>query len=197
MKTKLEVVLFAALLLVAGACGPGKKDSKDAENENEASFVKTDAKEKEKENAKEDAEWVATVADAGMMEVKAAELAQTKSQSSDVKSFAAMMIKDHTAANNELKTLANQKGITVPGDLTKNSQDSYDDLAKKTGKDFDEAYTKMMVKDHEKNVDAFKKEADKGNDREIKSWAAGKLSTLEHHLQMAKENKDKVDKKKK
>jgi len=187
MRTNLTLATFAVLLMLLGACAAKKEDSKDeAEEQNDAALKKSDTK--------EDAEWAVEVADGGMLEVKVAELAQTNSKSADVKSFAAMMIKDHTAANSELKTLATQKGITLPMDLSNSSRDTYDDLSKKTGNDFDDAYTDLMVKDHKKTVDAFKKEADKGNDPDIKSWASGKIATLEHHLEMAKQTDEKADK---
>src|SRR3954462_10930477 len=166
MRTNLTIAIFSLLLIIAGGCAAKKEDSKDeAEEQNDAALKKSDTK--------EDAEWAVEVADGGMLEVKVAELAQTNSKSADVKSFAAMMIKDHTAANSELKTLATQKGITLPMDLSNKSRDTYDDLSKKTGNDFDDAYTDLMVKVHEKTVDAFKKEAEKGNDPDLKSWASG------------------------
>jgi len=187
MRTNLTLAIFTLILIIAGGCAAKKEDSKDqAEEQNDAALKKSDTK--------EDAEWAVDVADGGMLEVKVAELAQANSKSADVKSFAAMMIKDHTAANSELKTLATQKGITLPMDLSNKSRDTYDDLSKKTGNDFDDAYTDLMVKDHEKTVDAFKKEAEKGNDPDLKSWASGKLATLEHHLEMAKQTDDKADK---
>jgi len=187
MKTMIKLTIFGMLFTLA-ACGPPKRDDskKEAEKANDETLKKSDNK--------KDAEWAVDVADAGMLEVRVAELAETNSSSKEVKSFATMMKKDHSAANGELKDLASQKGISLPATLSNKSQSTYDDLAKKTGKDFDDAYSDLMVKDHEKTVDAFKKEADKGDDAEIKSWASGKIATLEHHLMMAKETADKVDK---
>jgi putative membrane protein len=54
-----------------------------------------------------------------------------------------------------------------------------------------------MVKDHKKDIDAFKKEAEKGHDPDIRQWASGKVQTLEHHLDMAKSAEDAADKEKK
>ena len=47
-----------------------------------------------------------------------------------------------------------------------------------------------MVDDHKEDIELFKKEADNGKDAEIKSWAAGKLSTLQSHLQMWESEKE-------
>ncbi len=53
-----------------------------------------------------------------------------------------------------------------------------------------------MVSDHEEDLDAFKKEAENGNDADLKAWAAGKVPTLQHHLDAAKTAQDVVKKKK-
>jgi putative membrane protein len=49
-----------------------------------------------------------------------------------------------------------------------------------------------MLKDHKNDLDEFKQEADKGEYADIRSWAAGKVSTLEHHLTMAESMKEVV-----
>src|SRR5690606_11471632 len=103
------------------------------------------------------------------------------------KMFADMMVTDHTKANEELKALAAKKNITLPTALSDKSRKTYEDLSKQTGNDFDEAYASQMVEDHEKTVSDFKKQADNGNDPELKSWAAGKVPALEHHLERAKQ----------
>ena len=77
--------------------------------------------------------------------------------------------------------------------LSDKSQKKYNDLMEKTGKDFEDAYTDCMVKDHKDAVDKFKKQADKGEDADLKSWAAGKVAALEHHLEMAKATEKTVD----
>jgi putative membrane protein len=45
---------------------------------------------------------------------------------------------------------------------------------------------KMMVDDHDKDVAAFRKEANGGKDPDVKAWAAKTLPTLEQHQSMAK-----------
>ena len=102
------------------------------------------------------------------------------------------MIDDHSKANEELSALAQSKNITLPTSLSDKHQKKYDDLAKKSGSDFDKEYTDLMVKDHKDVVDMFKKAADKCNDAELKGWAAGKISALEHHLSMAENVKEQV-----
>ena len=133
-----------------------------------------------------DSKFAVCASDGGMMEVKLAELAQSNGSSGTVKQFANTMVTDHTKANIELKTLAEQKKIKLPEKLSDKSQKSYDWLAKKKGEDFDKAYMKCMVRDHKMDVCEFRKEAKKGKDAELKKWADEKVPVLKGHLEMAK-----------
>jgi putative membrane protein len=104
------------------------------------------------------------------------------------------MVDDHGKANDELKKLASQKGITLPTDLDAKHQATYDRLSKLSGADFDRAYMADMVKDHHEDVNEFRKESQSGSDPDVKAWAAKTLPTLEHHLQMAESTNGKVKK---
>jgi len=123
----------------------------------------------------------------GMMEVKLGELAQSNASSAEVKNLGKHMIDDHTKAGNELKAMAERKRLPVPSALTEKQQKAYDKLAQKKGTDFDKAYSHCMVKDHKKAICKFKKEAKKGDDSELKTWADKIVPTLEHHKHMSEQ----------
>lgn len=144
---------------------------------------------------KPDAEFAVAAADGGMMEVQLGKMAQEKGVSKSIKNLGAMMVKDHSAANTELMAAAKQKDITLPASLSEKCQKKVQDLSEKTGADFDKAYADLMVSDHKDDIDAFKKEGEKGNDPQLSAWAKSKVPTLEHHLMMAEEAKKLVDKK--
>jgi len=65
-------------------------------------------------------------------------------------------------------------------------QAAYDLLKTKTGADFDKAYVDAIVKDHEEDVKAFQREADKGKDEQIKAFATETLPVLQGHLEKIK-----------
>ena len=185
MKQVLVKTLFFSAVVLMASCNDGKNktDSKEvAKEENEQKF--------DDKPIEDDAKFVLTAAEGGMIEVKLGELAQTNAMSASVKEFGKMMAQDHGKANGELKALAASKNISIPDSLGGKKRDKFNDLAGKKGKDFDKAYTEFMVEDHKEDIDAFKKEADNGNDAAIKEWAAGKVSILEHHLMMAENARD-------
>ena len=121
----------------------------------------------------------------GMAEVELGKLAQEKATNPRVKKFGEMMVQDHSAANNDLKSIAQQKNVMLPTDLGKH-KDHYEDLSKKTGADFDKAYMKMMVDDHQDDINDFEKCAENGTDPDVKTFASQKLPTLRKHLDSAK-----------
>src|SRR5262249_32305971 len=112
--------------------------------------------------------------------------ARDKASSQEVRNFAQKMIDDHTKAGDQLKQLANQKSITVPGDVNAQDKATMDRLSKLSGKAFDRAYMDEMVKGHEKVVAAFHHEISMGKDADVKSWTSKTLPTIEEHLKMAR-----------
>lgn len=178
--------LLCTILSFTSCTRKSDNDSKElAEDQNEAKFDDT--------NMDKDTEFAVEAADGGMLEVQLAQLAIANGASKQVKDFAQSMVMEHSKANEELKKLAMEKNITLPGALSDKSKKKYDDLAEKHGEDFDEAYCDFMVKDHKDDLDAFKKEADDGKDSDLRSWASEKLPTLQHHLSMAESLEDAVD----
>ena len=134
-----------------------------------------------------DAAFVKKAADGGMAEVALAKLAQEKASNPDVKSFAATLEKDHTAANDELKEVASKKNITLPASPSKNHQALHDKLAKLSGAEFDKAYVSAMLEDHQKDVREFARVSSASGDADVKAFATKTLPTLKDHLKQVQD----------
>lgn len=130
----------------------------------------------------------------GLAEIKMAELAEGKKASPDVKAFAARMVTDHSAANTELKGIADAKGVEVPTSPSLIEQGKMKLDEAKSGTDFDKTYAAAMVSDHEKAVKAFENAASNATDAQVKAFAAKTLPTLQSHLSMAEDLQNKVGK---
>ena len=139
-----------------------------------------------------DRTFVKEAAIGGMAEVDLGNLAKDKASSADVKQFGDRMVTDHGKANDELKSWAQQKNVTLPAELDAKHKATHDRLAKLSGDAFDKAYMRDMVTDHEKDVAAFKKASTTAKDADLKAWAAKTLPTLEDHLKLARETAAKV-----
>jgi putative membrane protein len=128
----------------------------------------------------------------GMVEVELGKLAVQKASSDAVKQFGQKMVDDHTKANEELKQITSNANINVPDSLDAKHQSRIDKLAKLSGTEFDRAYIKDQLKDHQQDVKEFQNEAENGNQAEVKNFASKILPTLQEHLSMAKDlNKQK------
>jgi len=143
-----------------------------------------------------DSKFVLEAAGGGMAEVEMGKLAADKGTDPDVKKFGQRMVDDHSKANDELKQIAGQKGITLPADVPAAEKAKIDKMSKMTGAAFDKAYMADMVRDHREDVAAFRKESKSGKDSDVQSFAGKTLPTLEDHLKMAEETNAKVGGKK-
>jgi putative membrane protein len=130
-----------------------------------------------------DTNFILAAAQGGMTEVKLGELAATNGTRPDVKEFGQMMVKDHTAINDDLKALAAQKGVTLPDSLDAKHQAMVDKLTALTGSEFDDAYIAAMIKGHKNDAKAFKAEAPATTDADIKSFLDKSIPVVEAHLQ--------------
>lgn len=185
MKKLCSMLMLAAAALAFQSCGgSASNDSKaNADSANETKDTSTNAVETGGIAVdSDDSKFAVEAANGGMAEVALAKLAQTKGTNAKVKDFAAMMIKDHTMANEELMALAKNKNITLPTTVGADEQKAMGDLQAKSGTDFDKAYVDQMVSDHKKTVDLFEKATTDAKDADIKSFAIKTLPTLKNHL---------------
>jgi len=133
-----------------------------------------------------DRDFLMDAAMGGLMEVELGQLAAQKGTSDSVKQFGQRMVDDHGKANTELMTLATSKGITLPTAIDDKHRQDVTKLSAMSGAEFDRAYAKMMLKDHEKDVSEFEKQSMKGTDPDVKAFASKTLPTLQEHLTMAR-----------
>lgn len=128
----------------------------------------------------------ATMAAAGnLAEIQTAQLAETKTKREAVKRFAERLVKDHTAANQQLMQIAQQKGITLPTTPTDAQQQEYAKLQGETGHMFDRDYLASEVQDHKEMLQAFQTESQSGTDTDLKAFATQTIPVLQQHLSIA------------
>lgn len=134
-----------------------------------------------------DKKFVVSALQGGNAEVKLGQLAAQKGSSEDVKQFGQKMVDDHTKLGDQMKQIAQQQGISAPEGLSGKDKALETKLNSLSGDEFDKAYIKAMVKDHQKDLSEFKKEASSGNDTSIKDAASQGAQVISEHLQMAEQ----------
>lgn len=132
-----------------------------------------------------DRAFMTEAAQGGLAEVQLGQLASQRAASNTVKQFGQRMVQDHTQANTQLQQLATQKGVTLPTTINKENEQVRQRLTKLSGANFDREYMNHMVKDHEKDVSLYQREAQEGQDPDVKAFAAQTLPILQEHYQQA------------
>jgi putative membrane protein len=128
-----------------------------------------------------DKKFAMEAAEGGMAEVKLGQLAAEKATDPEVKQFGERMVKDHSKANDQLKSIAAAQKIDLPTSLDARHQATVDRLSKLSGAEFDHAYVKEMVRDHDTDVKSFQREAQYGQESSLRDFAAKTLPTLQDH----------------
>jgi putative membrane protein len=133
-----------------------------------------------------DKSFIMKAARASTNEVAISQLADSRGSSAEVKSFAQMMITDHSQANSDLQALAMSKGVDITKPVDKGKMDDVSSLSSESGADFDKAYAEKMVSAHDDAVELFKKEASEGKDTDVVAFAKKYVDTLNMHYEHAK-----------
>jgi putative membrane protein len=118
-------------------------------------------------------------------EIELGELARQKGMRDEVKSFAERMVEDHTRAADELARLAQARGIELPAEPGGRHREDLKEMKDLIGPDFDRAYMKRMLDEHEEAVELFEKQAKSAEDPDVRAFAKRQLLALRGHYQAA------------
>ena len=198
MKKLMYITLIAGVAFMVQAChSPDQKwDSKSSADtlnnmkDSVADPSKSITKDLVMKVSKDDAKFAVAAADGGIAEVELGTLAQQKAASAKVKDFGAMMVSDHSKANDEMKALAKSKGITLPTAIDSDEQKVKDKLSSKSGADFDKAYVDDMIEDHKNDIKKFEDATQNLKDPDLKAFAVKTLPTLKMHLDAIQKNNE-------
>lgn len=170
------VLVFCSIASVAQYNSPSAGSSA---NDNQTKMTATNVTHSERE-------FLGKAAEGGEAEVQLGQLAQQKASSNAVKRFGERMVTDHTKANDQLKQLASDEHVTLPQEPSAAQKAELQRLSKLSGNRFDDAYMKLMVQDHTKDVSEFRNESKTASNPKIRQFAGETLPTLESHLKEAK-----------
>lgn len=135
-----------------------------------------------------DAGILKDMAMADMAEIEGGKMAQSKGQSSEVKAFGQQMIDDHTANLNEVKALAEARGVTLPAEPDAKHKAMAAKLEKMSGAAFDKAYMKQAgVQDHKTVHAKLKAASKKAKDADVKALVDKTEPVVAQHLKSAQQ----------
>ncbi len=134
-----------------------------------------------------DKQFMKMAAVADMKEAHIGEMAENQAAAQDVKDFGATLVKDHTEAYQELSALAAKTGVEIPKGINAAKDSEVVPLEALKGKRFDRKFTLDEVQAHSQAIAAFKREADHGQNADVRGYASKMLPTLQEHLRRAED----------
>jgi putative membrane protein len=114
-------------------------------------------------------------------EIKSATLAQKKTSNAEIKGIAAILIRDHTAALNDLKTIGSKKGLTLPTVEPADAKSKMAALETKSGNAFDQAWCEMMMEKHQTTIGKYESVLNSASDQDVKNFISKVLPKIKAH----------------
>ena len=173
-----STLLALTCLLAVYGCATDDNTSDDQQN-------RTDMKSRADGRQMTAEQFVTQAASSGMFEVQSSQLAKEKQAPAPTLEFAQEMIRDHTKANNELKQIAAQRNIKVPGQMLPRHQQMVDELKSLSGHQFSTRYMTMQNQAHTEAIDLFTRASNQLEDQDLRNFAVRTLPTLKEHRQDA------------
>ena len=200
LSVSMGLLLITGLLSCTGNNNGKTTDVKDGDSTNrmDNTTIGTNPREQDKmmsdstnnnntanNNTAMDAAFIMKAAEINMEEIKLGKLAQQKGTMSHVKELGKMMVTEHTQAMAGLTNLAKTEMVKLPTAESQKIMDAYNMLSEKKGKDFDKAYSDMMVDGHKEAIALFEKTNNDTKDANVKTMTTSMIPKLKTHLEHA------------
>lgn len=118
-------------------------------------------------------------------EIKISEIAVNRAQSIWAKEYAKEMIHEHTMAQNEVKLLAADKGVSLNNNLPRDLVSALNKLQNASAASFDNLYRAAAMSSHSQASEVLKKAIKFGHDEQVRSLAIKLLPAVKDHYALA------------
>ncbi|MBD0254078.1 MAG: DUF4142 domain-containing protein [Cytophagales bacterium] len=129
-----------------------------------------------------DREFLEQAVQSNLTEIELGNLALQRATNQAVKTYAQMMIDEHTAAHTDLKNRAAAQKWTIRDVLNDENQTKRTNLNNLPAADFDRAYMRSQVADHQVTSGKFATQIDQGTNAELKAYAQQYKPGIDKHL---------------
>ncbi|MFE0754274.1 DUF4142 domain-containing protein [Inquilinus sp. NPDC058860] len=133
------------------------------------------------------ANYVQTAGMSDLFEVEAGKVATRRARSSEVRSFARMMVKDHTESTGKIRSAVSSSklGIPLPAALDPQHQETLAALRSAPRAEFDRQYMEGQVEGHQEALKLQQSYGESGGDPNLKAVASQLVPIVQHHLDEA------------
>ncbi len=129
-----------------------------------------------------DREFLEQAVQSNLTEVNLGQLALQRATNPAVKNYAQMMVNEHTAAHTDLKNRATAQKWTIRDVLNDENETKRNNLNNLTGAEFDRAFMRSQVADHQVTAGKFATQIDQGTNAELKGYAQQYKPGIDKHL---------------
>ena len=133
----------------------------------------------------QDATFVRNASEAGMAEVRFAQLALRSSKTPQIVAFATRMRDDHTRANGQLMSLARAGGFPLSKVLSASDNGQLQGMQALHGKSFDTRYLATQLQTHQQAISLYSGEIAHGRNHNLVIFAQSQLPIIQAHLNAA------------
>lgn len=134
-----------------------------------------------------DRQFMAAAARADMIEAHEGQMAANRAGQDSVRTFANTLVADHTASYSDLSRLAARTGTSIPKGINAAKDPAIKHLARLKGSGFDRQFTRDEIAATRQDLALFKREAQHGQDAEVKAYASRTLPVLQKDLKAAEQ----------
>jgi putative membrane protein len=127
-----------------------------------------------------------------LFEIELGQLAQKKSGDANLVSYATGLAKEHMSALVDLADLIKEEDIEQSKVLSSDAQRELDRMSRLNGGDFDREFANMMVSDHKKSIETYRKALAGAEHTDMIAYIEGLIPKLERHLQTGLELQSKL-----
>jgi putative membrane protein len=132
-----------------------------------------------------DKQFLVLAAQTDMTEAHKGQMAESQAARADLKKFANTLVHDHTKSYQQVRELAVKEGVSIPQGINIAKNKAIEELIRLSGSRFDQQFIRYEITDHRRAIAVFKREANRGQDPEVRAYAAKMVPILEAHLQLA------------
>jgi putative membrane protein len=135
----------------------------------------------------QDVQFLEQMAQSGMLEVQASQLALQSATEEGVKQYAQLMLIEHEKIADSLQGLASAYNIELPSELQGKFRDTLASLQQQRSAEFDQRFIDdVAIGAHEDAVKLFKRVAEETQNQDINTFAKKSMTVLLQHLDRAK-----------
>lgn len=145
------------------------------------------------EELRNDLPFLREAASANLLEVTLGRIAQARASNTAVRDFGQRMVSDHSNLQSQLTSMTSSNGISVSPALDSQQRDDVSLLQRLSGAEFDRAYIRLMIQDHQNDVAKFEEQSRDADSPRVRDLASASLPVLRQHLTLAQQVGSQID----